>query len=67
MKKLINLEDRFFAPLWIRATIVVLLGVWTLIELFAGAQGWAAFFAALAVFSAWRFAVIDYTSEDGET
>jgi hypothetical protein len=67
VKKLINLEDRFFAPLWIRATIVVLLGVWTLIELFAGAQGWAAFFAALAVFSAWRFAVIDYTSEDGET
>ena len=67
MKKLINLEDRFFAPLWIRATIVVLLCFWTLIELFAGAQGWAAFFAALAVFSAWRFAVIDYTSEDGET
>ena len=67
MKKLINLEDRFFAPLWFRATIVLLLGFWTLIELFAGAQGWAAFFAALAVFSAWRFAVIDYTSEDGET
>ena len=65
MKKLLNLEDPFFAPLWIRTTIVVLLGFWTMIELFAGAQGWAAFFAALAVFSAWRFAVIDYTSEDG--
>jgi hypothetical protein len=37
-----------------------------MIEFFAGAQGWAAFFAALAVFSAWRFAVIDYTSEAGE-
>ena len=45
--------------------IVVLLGFWTMIEFFAGAQGWAAFFAALAVFSAWRFAVIDYTSEGG--
>jgi hypothetical protein len=37
-----------------------------MIEFFAGAQGWAAFFAALAVFSAWRFAVIDYTREGGE-
>jgi len=36
-----------------------------LVELVAGAQGWAVFFAALAVFSAWRFAVIDYTNEDG--
>jgi hypothetical protein len=44
---------------------VVLLGFWTMIELVAGAQGWAVFFAALAVFSAWRFAVIDYTNEDG--
>ena len=66
MKKLLNLEDPFFAPLRIRTTIVVLLGFWTMIEFFAGAQGWAAFFAALAVFSAWRFAVIDYTSEAGE-
>ena len=60
MKKFFNLDDPFFAPLWIRATIVVLLGFWTMIELVAGA-----FFAALAVFSAWRFAVIDYTNEDG--
>ena len=66
MKKLLNLEDPFFAPLWIRASIVVLLGFWTMIELVAGAQGWAVFFAALAVFSAWRFAVIDYTREGGE-
>jgi hypothetical protein len=66
LKKLLNLEDPFFAPLWIRTTIVVLLGFWTMIEFFAGAQGWAAFFAALAVFSAWRFAVIDYTREGGE-
>ena len=66
MKKFFNLDDPFFAPLWIRTTIVVLLGLWTMIEFFAGAQGWAAFFAALAVFSAWRFAVIDYTSEAGE-
>jgi hypothetical protein len=66
LKKLLNLEDPFFAPLWIRTTIVVLLGFWTMIEFFAGAQGWAALFAALAVFSAWRFAVIDYTSEAGE-
>ena len=65
MKKHFNLEDPFFAPFWVRATIVVLLGFWTMIELVAGAQVWAAFFAALAVFSAWRFAVIDYTSEDG--
>lgn len=65
MKKFFNLDDPFFAPLWIRATIVVLLGFWTMIELVAGAQGWAVFFAALTVFSAWRFAVIDYTNEDG--
>ena len=64
MKKLFNLVDPFFAPFWIRATIVVLLGFWTMIELVAGAQVWAALFAALAVFSAWRFAVIDYTSKD---
>jgi len=37
-----------------------------MIEFFAGAQGWAAFFAGLAVFSAWRFAVIDYTREGDE-
>ena len=66
MKKFFNLDDPFFAPLWIRATIVVLLGFWTMIELVAGAQGWAVFFAALAVFSAWRFAVIDYTREGDE-
>ena len=64
MKKLFKLEDRFFAPLWIRATIVVLLVFRTMVELFAGAHGWPVLFAALAVFSAWRFAVIDYTGED---
>ena len=60
MKKLIDLQDPFFEPLWIRITVVAVAAGWGLVELSAGAIFWAAVFLGFAGFCAWRFASIDY-------
>ncbi|MBP7000357.1 DUF3329 domain-containing protein [Amaricoccus sp.] len=52
-----DLDHPFFRPLWIRAGIVVLCGVWAGLEAFTGSIAWAILFGALGVYAAWRFFV----------
>jgi len=65
-KKLIDFENPFFKPVWIRVLLVVVLAGWGLLELSAGATAWAASFFAISVFCGWRFTTIDYNRDVGE-
>lgn len=62
MRKLIDLEDPFFAPLWIRVLVVVISVAWGLFEISAGSPMWGVIFIGIGVVSGWRFATIDYSA-----
>ena len=61
MRKLIDLEDPFFAPPWIRVAVVLVSGLWGLFELSQGAVMWAVIFLGVSAVCAWRFTTIDYS------
>lgn len=63
MRKLIDLDDAFFAPVWIRVAIVAVTALWGLFELSTGATLWGVVFLGLSVICAWRFLTIDYSSD----
>jgi hypothetical protein len=62
MRKLIDLYHPFFAPVWIRIVVVVVLVAWGLFELSTGAVLWAIIFIGIGAICAWRFATIDYSA-----
>ncbi len=66
MKKFLNLGDPFFAPIWIRVSIVVVTAIWGLIEFSAGEVFWGCLFVGISAFCARQFSTIDYNagSED---
>lgn len=66
MKKLVDLADPFFAPVWVRVAVVAVLFGWGLFELSMGKAMWAVIFLGMSVICTWRFYTIDYTktSED---
>lgn len=61
-KKLIDLEHPFFAPLWVRIAVIVVMVAWGLFELYRGAILWAVIFLGFSAVCAWRFAKIDYSA-----
>ena len=66
MKKLIDLTDPFFEPVWIRVSVVVVTGAWGLFEMASGAPLWGVIFLGISAICAWRFATIDYTADPEE-
>ncbi|MFT5867298.1 MAG: hypothetical protein ACI82I_003058 [Gammaproteobacteria bacterium] len=66
MKKLIDLADPFFAPVWIRVCVVLVTAIWGLYEMSAGATLWGVIFLGISAICAWRFATIDYTADPEE-
>ena len=46
--KLLDFNDPYYKPLWIRIAIVAVAGGWALVELLAGSPGWAMLFGAAA-------------------
>lgn len=66
MRKLIDLEDPFFEPLWIRIAVVLVTTVWGIFEIANGAVLWGIIFLGISAICGWRFATIDYSnlSED---
>lgn len=66
MSKFLDLENPFFAPLWIRIAVVAVMTIWGLFELSQGAILWAIIFLGFAAICAWRFATIDYSSKPDE-
>lgn len=60
-----KLNDSFYRPLWIRVTIVVVILLWTLVELATGSIGWAMIWGALLVYSGYSF-FFNFNPEDGE-
>ena len=62
MKRLIDLEHPFFAPLWIRMAIVVVTLVWGMFEMSRGAPMWGIIFLGVSIICGWRFATIDYSA-----
>ena len=65
-RKLIDLTDPFFEPVWIRIAVVAVAGLWGLFELSTGATLWGAIFVGIAGICAWRFATIDYHAPKGD-
>ncbi|WP_439143102.1 hypothetical protein [Planktotalea sp.] len=63
MRKFLDLESAFYAPLWIRVTVTVVLVLWAVFELSQGAYIWALIFLAVGAVCGWRFATIDYSSK----
>ncbi|WP_293449934.1 hypothetical protein [Planktotalea sp.] len=66
MSKFLDLENPFFAPLWIRIAVVVVMAVWGTFELSQGAILWAIIFLGFAAICGWRFATIDYSKTPKE-
>lgn len=64
MRKLIDLNVPFFAPLWIRVAVVAVCICWGLFEMSAGAPMWGIVFLGLGAICAWRFATIDYSTSE---
>lgn len=62
MSKLLDLENPFFAPLWIRIAVVAVMAVWGMFELSQGEYMWAIIFLGFAAICGWRFATIDYST-----
>lgn len=52
---LVDFGHAFYRPLLRRIIIFALIVVWTGVEFFAGATGWAVFFLALAAYVGWGF------------
>ena len=67
MLKLKSLELRhpFFVPLWRRLGLVLLLGLWTLLEGFGGNSVYAFFVGCVAVYSTCVF-FFDFASTEGD-
>lgn len=64
--KLIDFTDPFYAPVWIRACIVIVCIGWGLIELAGGEYVWAVGFVSVGLLAVWRFSVIDYGADPEE-
>lgn len=54
MKKFLDRNDPFFRALWVRIATVAAPAAMALLELATQSPGWAAFFAAIALWSAWE-------------
>ncbi len=61
--KLIDLTDPFYAPVWIRVTVVAVLTVWGILEVVFGHTMWAVMCLSFAAICTWRFATIDYRTD----
>jgi hypothetical protein len=57
MKKLFDLNDPFFRPLWIRVVIVIFSAGWGIFEFVAGAPAWGTLFCAIAAYAFYGFFV----------
>ena len=53
--KSIDLRHPFFAPLWRRIALVILLASWTLLESLIGHAFWAVVIGCLGIYSAYIF------------
>lgn len=58
--KLIDLTESFYAPVWIRFAVVIVLTGWGMVELIFAETMWAVMSLSLAAICTWRFATIDY-------
>lgn len=63
MRKFLDLESAFYAPLWIRVAVTAVLVLWGVFELSQGAYIWSLIFLAVGAVCGWRFATIDYSSK----
>ncbi len=65
-RKLLDLNDPFFAPAWIRVAIVAVCTCWGLFEFWGNSPLWGIIFLGLGVICAWRFSTIDYSPGDSD-
>lgn len=54
MKKLLDANDPFFAPMWRRWATVLFPLFWGAVELYNDSPGWAVLFLALAAYAFWE-------------
>ena len=54
MKKIIDADHPFFAPVWRRWASVILPLIWGGVELYLNSPGWAMLFAAAAGLAYWE-------------
>ena len=58
--KLLDLQNEFYRPLWIRVALLTVLFLWAIVEFFAGALIWGFLFVALAIIALWQWFVADW-------
>ena len=65
---LLDVKHPMFRPVWVRALIVGVFFLWTLVEVRNGQTIWAAIFAVAVGYLFWQFFIAfnpsDYTDED---
>ncbi|MFV0359001.1 DUF3329 domain-containing protein [Tropicimonas sp.] len=54
-RPLLDLQQEFYRPLWIRVTIVVLCLGWGAVEFISGAPFWGVVFGGIGLFAAHQF------------
>jgi len=64
MKKMFDVQVPFFAPMWRRVLAVVVLALWTIMEVSQQAWGWAALFGVAGAYIAHQFFVAWQPPED---
>ena len=69
-KEILGLRHPFFLPRIRRLAVVVLLAIWTGLELFLGSIGWATATGLIGIYVAFQFFVIfdpaDYAPKEDE-
>jgi len=53
-----DVQSPLFRPLWLRAAVVGVCFVWTIVELTSGGVFWAVLFGAAAVYLGYQFFVV---------
>ena len=61
--KFLDFKHPFYAPVWIRLSVVAVCVGWGLFELSNAAYGWAMIFIGLGIFAGWQFYTTDYSSD----
>ena len=56
--KLIDPQDPFYRPIWLRIVITAACLGWAVVELTSGTVFWAILFGAAGAYCAWQFFVI---------
>ena len=57
MKKFLDADHSFFAPVWRRWITILVPAIWAVVEFSMDSPGWGVLFAALAAYAFWELII----------